>query len=314
MTFTQLEVFATLAQAGSFSRAAALLRITQSAVSHAIRALERELGVTLFVRDRAVPELTPAGARLLARAHEIRTLHEALIQDAKDAQGLREGVLRIASFGSTSSLRILPDLLARFRALHPGIEVYIDEEADDTVVRWLTERRVEIGFVVLPDDRFETLPLVQDEFVAVLPRDHALARKGSVAPSDLDDLPFVLPEAGCGELIQSILEQGGARPRILYRFPQLLSILGFVERGLAVSVAARLALPDDAAGVVYRPLSPRAPRRVGLAVRDAGKLSPAAEAFLQVARQMYPSRRAGDTPAARGRPTPARQGATPARI
>ncbi len=287
MTFTQLEVFVTLARAGSFSRAAALLGITQSAVSHAIRALERELGVPLFVRDRAVPELTPAGARLLARAHEIRTLHEALIQDAKDAQGLREGVLRIASFGSTSSLRILPDLLARFRQLHPGIEVYIDEEADDTVVRWLTERRVEIGFVVLPDERFETLPLVQDEFVVVLPEAHPLARKASVAPADLNDLPFVLPEAGCSDLIQAILDRAQARPRILYRFPQLLSILGFVERGLAVSVAARLALPDDAPGVVYRPLSPRAPRRVGLAVRDAAKLSPAARAFMQVARQMY---------------------------
>ncbi|UZD54512.1 LysR family transcriptional regulator [Caldimonas aquatica] len=291
MTFTQLEVFVTLARAGSFSRAAALLGITQSAVSHAIRALERELGVPLFVRDRAVPELTPAGARLLARAHEIRTLHEALIQDAKDAQGLREGVLRIASFGSTSSLRILPDLLARFRQLHPGIEVYIDEEADDTVVRWLTERRVEIGFVVLPDERFETLPLVQDEFVVVLPEAHPLARKASVAPADLNDLPFVLPEAGCSDLIQAILDRAQARPRILYRFPQLLSILGFVERGLAVSVAARLALPDDAPGVVYRPLSPRAPRRVGLAVRDAAKLSPAARAFMQVARQMYGGRR-----------------------
>lgn len=291
MTFTQLEVFVTLARAGSFSRAATLLGITQSAVSHAIRALERELGVPLFVRDRAVPELTPAGARLLARAHEIRTLHEALIQDAKDAQGLREGVLRIASFGSTSSLRILPDLLARFRQLHPGIEVYIDEEADDTVVRWLTERRVEIGFVVLPDERFETLPLVQDEFVAVLPEAHPLARKASVTPADLNELPFVLPEAGCGDLIQAILDRAQARPRILYRFPQLLSILGFVERGLAVSVAARLALPDDPPGVVYRPLSPRVPRRVGLAVRDAAKLSPAARAFMQVARQMYGGRR-----------------------
>ncbi|MCW7537253.1 LysR family transcriptional regulator [Aquabacterium sp. A7-Y] len=292
MTFTQLEVFATLAQAGSFSRAATLLGITQSAVSHALRALERELGVSLFSRDRALPELTAAGRRLLARAHEIRTLHEALVQDAKDARGLREGVLRIGSFGFTSSLRILPDLLARYRALHPGIEVYIDEAGDETVVRWLTERRVEIGFVVLPDERFETLPLVEDEFVVLLPEAHPLAAKRALVPADLDDQPFILTEAGCAELIQGLLDAGGARPRILYRFPQLLSILGFVARGLAVSAAARLALPDEHPGVVYRPLTPRAPRRVGLAVRDMAKLSPAAEAFVAVARDMYSGRQA----------------------
>lgn len=287
MTFTQLEVFATLAQAGSFSRAAALLGITQSAVSHALRALEKELGVTLFSRERAVPELTPAGARLLARAHEIRTLHEALVQDAKDARGLREGTLRVGSFGFTSSLRILPDLLARFSARHPGIEVYIDEEDDDTVVRWLMERRVEIGFVVLPDERFETVPLVEDEFTALLPAGHPLVAQPAVSPADFDGQPFVLTEAGCGEIIQRLLDAAGARPRILYRFPQLLSILGFVERGLGVSIAARLALPDQHPGVVYRPLHPRAPRRVGLAVRDMARLSPAAAAFVAVAREMF---------------------------
>lgn len=287
MTFTQLEVFATLAQAGSFSRAAALLGITQSAVSHALRSLEKELGVVLFSRERAVPELTPAGARLLARAHEIRTLHEALVQDAKDARGLREGTLRVGSFGFTSSLRILPDVLARFAQRHPGIAVYIDEDSDDVVVRWLMERRVEIGFVVLPDERFETVPLVEDEFMVLLPADHPLAREPAIEPRALDGLPFVLTEAGCGELIQGMLDAAGARPRILYRFPQLLSILGFVERRLALSIAARLALPDVHPGVVYRPLRPRAPRRVGLAVRDGARLSPAAAAFVAVAREMY---------------------------
>jgi DNA-binding transcriptional LysR family regulator len=64
-----------------------------------------------------------------------------------------------------------------------------------------------------------------------------------------------------------------------------LSILGFVQQGHAVSIAARLALPGHWPGVVYRPLSPRAPRRVGLAVRDLVRLSPVARAFIDVARR-----------------------------
>lgn len=287
MTFSQLEVFVTLAQAGSFSRAAALLGITQSAVSHALRGLEKELGVTLFSRERAAAELTDEGQRLLVRAHEMLSLQEALRQDAAHARGLQEGILRVGSFGSTSSLRILPDLLARYAQRHPGITVRIDEEDDDTVVRWLEERRVEIGFVVLPDERFETWPVAEDEFLVMLPEHHPLAAKPAIHPSDLTGEPFVLSGAGCGDLIQNALARHGARLNILYRFPQLLSLLGFIQRGLAVSVAARLSLPDDYPGVVYRPLSPALPRSVGLAVRAMDKLSPAARAFMKVAQEMY---------------------------
>lgn len=291
MTFTQLEVFVTLAQAGSFSRAAMLLGITQSAVSHSMRGLERELGVSLLFRDRANTELTPVGTQLLAQAYEIRAAHDALMQGAKDAQGLHSGVLRIGSFGSSSSLRILPELLTRYRAMHPGVEVYVDEENDETVARWLVERRVELGFVVLPDERFETVPLVEDELMVVMAQGHPLARESAIAPAQLNDADFVLTEAGCGALIMNLFSHGDIRPRIRYRFTQLLSILGFVEQSLAVSVAARLALPDAYPGVVYRPFRPRAPRAVGLAMRDAAKLSPAARAFVELARETYKHKR-----------------------
>ena len=175
---------------------------------------------------------------MLFRSHEMLSLQEALRQDAAHARGLQEGILRVGSFGSTSSLRILPDLLARYAQRHPGITVRIDEEDDDTVVRWPEERRVEIGFVVLPDERFETWPVAEDEFLVMLPEHHPLAAKPAIHPSDLTGEPFVLSGAGCGDLIQNALARHGARLNILYRFPQLLSLLGFIQRGLAVSVAA----------------------------------------------------------------------------
>lgn len=289
MTFTQLEVFALLARLGSFSRTAQQLGITQSAVSHALRALEQELGVTLFRRERSAAELTPAGERLLARAHELNHLREALVQDARNARGLSEGVLRIASFGATSSLRVLPELLSRFARAHPGIQVQIDEDDDATVLRWLEERRVEIGFVTLPDERFETWPVLQDEYLVLLAADHPLAAQDRISAADLLGQPFVLAGAGCQEVILDGLRSIGAQPDIRYRFSQLLSILGFVKKGLALSMASQLSLPDHYEGVVYRPLSPSIPRRVGLAVRDAKGLSPAAAAFMAMARQAYPA-------------------------
>ena len=131
MTFTQLEVFAALARAGSFSRAAALLSITQSAVSHAVRGLEAELGVALVVREGAQSTLSQAGSRLLARANDILQQREALLQEATTARGVAQGTLRIASFGSTSSLRLLPSLLAAYRRVQPQVEVQVEEQDDD---------------------------------------------------------------------------------------------------------------------------------------------------------------------------------------
>jgi len=285
MTFTQLEVFAALARAGSFSRAAALLGITQSAVSHAVRALEAELGIVLVLRDGARSTPTEAGSRLLARANDILQQREALVQEAAGARGVARGTLRIASFGSTSSLRLLPSLLAAYRSAQPQVEVQVEEQDDETVVRWLLEQRVEIGFVTLPDERFETVRLAEDEFVAVIPQDHRLAKKRSVHPRDLDGEPFIRTGAGSGATIDRILAETGAQPKLLYRFEQLSSILGFVAQGHALAIAARLALPDDPPGIVYRSLAPQQRRSTGLAVRSIKRLSPAAAAFVAVARQ-----------------------------
>ena len=283
MTFTQLEIFSVLAKVGSFSRAAAALGITQSGVSHAFKQLETELGVSLLIRESGTPVLTDIGARLLVRANDILQQKEALQQEAGLEQGIARGTLRIASFGATSSLRLLPSLLARFQKAHPLVEVHIDEVVDGVVVQHLLERRVELGFVVLPDERFDTLPLVVDELVAVLPASHPLASKPSIKAQDLHDQPFIRTSAGSGPHIDQFLAAQGAIPKTLFRFEQLGSMMGFVLAGNAVAIAARLALPEPPAGVVYRSLQPRRPREIALAALRFDKLSPAAKAFVEIA-------------------------------
>jgi DNA-binding transcriptional LysR family regulator len=81
------------------------------------------------------------------------------------------------------------------------------------------------------------------------------------------------------------------RPRVRYRFSQVVSILGIVQQGLGVSIAPRLALPEQYPGVVYRPLDPPAPRRVALAMRDVGELSPVARVFVELAERRTARRR-----------------------
>ena len=168
MTNNQLEAFVMVADYRSFTAAALHLGISQSAVSHAIRSLEKELGVQLFIRLKADAELTEVGARLLLRAREMIGLSETIRQEAADAQGLKTGTLRIGSFGPSSSLRLLPELLNEYRSQYPKIEIHIDEGPDQDVKQWILDRRIDVGFVVLPEERFETYALAKDQMVALL--------------------------------------------------------------------------------------------------------------------------------------------------
>lgn len=290
MTFTQLEIFSLVAELRGFTAAALQLSISQSAVSHAIKSLERELGVDLLQRHQASIEVTEIGRQLLGRAREIIGLAEAMRQEVADARGLKRGTLHIGSFGPTSSLKLLPAILGAYGKLYPDIEVRVDEGDDDEVGHWLQERRVDVGFVVLPDERFDTIALVEDQLVALVPRNGPLADKSAIGLAALCDAPFIMSAAGCGPLIEPLFAAAQLSPNVRYRMSQVMTILGMVERGDGVAVVAELALPRNVAtmhpGLAAIPLRPAVKRSVGIAVHDLRQATPAARAFLEVAREV----------------------------
>lgn len=289
MTLTQLEIFSLVAELRGFTTAASRLGITQSAVSHAIKALEQELGVELIRRHQAQVELSDIGQQLLLRARTMLGLAATMHQEAADARGMKRGTLRIGSFGPTSSMKLLPAILAEYRSRYPGIEVHIDEGPDRQVVQWLEERRIDVGFVVLPQERFDTFALLQDQWVALLPAQHPLANESAVSLAQLCVDPFVLTEAGSAELVTRLFHQVGLSPNIRYRNSQLLSTLETVARGEAVSLVAELALPTmHDPRYVRRPLSQPAIRQIGMAVLDRRQSSPATLAFIEQAQRLYP--------------------------
>ena len=287
MTLTQLEIFSLVAELRGFTLAAHRLGISQSAVSHALKSLEQELGVELLRRHQSQVELSDIGEQLLLRARAMLGLANTLRQEAADARGMKRGTLRIGSFGPTSSIKLLPRIFQQYREAHPGIEVHIDEGPDRQVIQWLEERRIDIGFVVLPEERFDTFALIEDQMVALLPLGHPLATHDSVSLNDLCNDPFVLTEAGSSELVSRLFNAARLSPNIRYRCSQLLSTLDTVGRGDAMTVVAEGSLPfDPDPRYVKRPLSPAATRQVGLAVLDQRQASPATLAFIQLATRL----------------------------
>ena len=284
MTLTQLEIFSLVAQLQGFTSAAHRLGISQSAVSHAIKSLEQELGVELFRRQQSRVELSDIGQQLLLRARAMLGLASTLQQEAADARGMKSGTLRIGSFGPTASIHLLPRILEHFRQAHPGIEVHVDEGPDRQVLQWLEERRIDVGFVVLEQERLDTFALFEDQMVALLPVGHALAHQASVKLKDLCHDPFVLTEAGSSECL---FHSARLKPNVRYRCSQLLSTLDTVSRGAGVSVVAQASLPQaPQPRYVQRPLAPRVARQIGLAVLDRRQSSPATLAFIQMAQRV----------------------------
>ena len=287
MTLTQLEIFSLVAELHGFTPAANRLGISQSAVSHALKSLEQELGVELLRRHQTRVEPSDIGQQLLLRARAMLGLANTLRQEAADARGMKRGTLRIGSFGPTSSIKLLPLILQQYRAAHPGIEVHIDEGPDRQVLQWLEERRIDIGFVVLPEERFDTVPLIEDQMVALLPAGHPLANHDSLSLKNLCDFPFVLTEAGSSELVSRLFTAARLTPNIRYRCSQLISTLDVVARGDGVTVVAEGSLPDQIdRRWVKKPLSPAVLRQVGLAVLDRRQASPATLAFIKLAESL----------------------------
>ncbi|MFJ2324877.1 LysR family transcriptional regulator [Pseudomonas sp. NPDC087690] len=284
MTLTQLEIFSLVAELRGFTLAAHRLGISQSAVSHALKSLEQELGVELLRRHQSQVALSDIGEQLLLRARAMLGLANTLRQEAADARGMKRGTLRIGSFGPTSSVKLLPAILQRYRVAYPGIEVHMDEGPDRQVIQWLEERRIDIGFVVLPEERFDTFAVIEDQMVALLPLDHRLATRSTVNLRELCDDPFVLTEAGSSELVSRLFSADRLQPNIRFRCSQLLSTLDTVSRGDAITVVAESSLPQaQNPRYVKVALSPQVKRQVGLAVLDQRQASPATLAFIELA-------------------------------
>ncbi len=290
MTLTQLEIFSKLAELKNFTHTAQLLNISQSAISHALKALEKKWETQLFYRNNNEVELTAAGQRLLPYVNEILNVSNIIHQEVMDLKGLKAGTLRIGSFGASSSNVLIPLILKQFAQQYPDVEVLMMEGTDKEVLQWIDERKVDLGFVVLPETHFDNFALLEDIFVALLPKDLEIAQKPAVQLQELIDHPFILTSAGSQNHVMELFKAAQLTPQIKYNLSQILSILNMVNHGAGVSIVADLALDKNILqlypNVVKRPLSPNTKRSIGLAVKNKQQMTPIAKAFVEIAMQL----------------------------
>jgi DNA-binding transcriptional LysR family regulator len=288
MELRHLRYFVAVAEERHFGRAAARLRMAQPPLSRQIQALEAELGLVLFERNRRQVELTPAGTTLLDHARGIFEAVDLAVHEAKRAS-LGESGRIVVAYPSTFAYSGLPELVRAFRAKFAAVELVLRELSPQDQLDAIRDHRVDVGFVRAPvDEPGLTTELVRSEpLVAALPSGHPLAGRRSLALALLAKEPFVLFPRARGpayfDHLVGLCRQAGFTPRIVQEAPQL-DIVSLVAAGLGVSILPSSIRRFRRAGIVLRPIV-GGPRTELLVVWSAQNRSAVLREFLEVVRR-----------------------------
>ncbi|MFB9691042.1 LysR family transcriptional regulator [Amycolatopsis plumensis] len=279
----QLRAFVAVVDTGGFTLASDEIGLTQSAISHAVAALEREIGTALISRGREGVRLTGPGERVLVHARTALRQVELIEEEAAAIRGLRRGRLRVGGF--PSACQLLPPLIAELRRIHPGIEVALWEGTDQEVARWLAEGLIDLGMrASLAPPAACDLVLAADLMVAVVDKRHPLAAEPDVALADLQDDPLLVSDGGCEPLLDELHAAAGLPLRVAQRVREMATLLAMVRAGLGVTVVPELSLASRQ-GITALPLRPASRRRVLLDI-PAGTPPPAAlQTFQEILRR-----------------------------
>ncbi len=285
----------TVARERSFARAATQLGYTQSAISQQIAALERATGVRLLERPRGrrIVEPTQAGLLLLGHAERIvASLRAAEADLAALAAGLT-GSLTVGTFQSVG-MSILPDLLSRYRAAWPNVEVSLVESvSQEELLRGVETGALDLAFAVLPldDGPFDTVELLSDPYVLLVTSGSPLAqREKPPTRSEISGLSLVGFRHPDGSIEQQ-LRARGMTPRFVFRTDESATVQGLVASGFASAVVPRLTVNVDDPRVRALDLGGLVPPRTIVLTRNGVRYrSPATEAFVEAAREVCAGR------------------------
>jgi DNA-binding transcriptional LysR family regulator len=257
----RLQIFAAVADGGSFTAAAQATYLTQSAVSQQMSLLEHELGVLLFRRLPRGVELTPAGQLLAKRTQglfaEMHSMEQAV---SRYATGTEE--IRLGAFASAGA-ELLPQALRAFAEHHPNVHVEL---------RWATKgdplallRDGDVHLMLMWDYDFDPLPmdsaftrihLRYDPLVLILPADHPLSSRPEIALTDLAGERWIARSHRPpydNDSYEKMLRIAGLEPDIAFRADDYQSLQGLVAAGFGVSLAPLLSVAQHRPDIVVRP-------------------------------------------------------------
>jgi DNA-binding transcriptional LysR family regulator len=285
MELHQLRYALAVVDHGTFTAAAEACFVAQPSLSHAVRALEGELGTPLFHRLGRRTALTAAGEAFVPAAREALRAVETARAGVDAVIGVESGHLDLVALPTLAVDPITP-LVGAFRTAHPGVTVRLAHPEDTTeLVELVRSGTSEVGVTELPvaAERIATIALGRQELVAILPPGSPRPRRLELATLARRPLVTQRPGTSTRDALDAALATAGAEATVAVETDQREAIVPLVLAGAGVAVVPRpMAVLARRDGAVLAPLWPPLWRELGLIHRDA-PLSPAARAFITLA-------------------------------
>ena len=289
LSLTRLQALREVARHGSLTSAAEALRLTTSAVSQQITALERETRVQLVERHPRGVRLTEPGRALVRHAEnvftELRAAEDTLVAIMRGEAGR----LRFGSFPTANAV-LMPRAVAAFRHQHPDVDLTLREADTDEGLAQVADHHLDLALVY----EFPLVPmtvpagvqvsrLLDDPLYIVVSSSHPLAKRRRVRLTDLAAETWIqgVHHGSTAEVLPQACRRAGFEPRIAFRTDDQMTVRGLVSAGLGVALAPSLTLPTTPPGLVMIALNdPTLTRVVYAATSSAPYRLPAAQAMI----------------------------------
>ena len=291
MELRQLEYFVTVAEELSFTKASRRLRVVQSGVSTAIRALEREVGTPLFERDSRHVRLTDAGTAMLPNARAALAAARAAHDAARTVQGELHGSVTLGILLTSAGIDI-PRVLGRFHRAHPHVRVRVQYSPSGSGghVDSVLDGSLDLAFVAFPGRAVPGLSaelLAEEELRLLCPQGHHLARATPIDLTALAEESFVDFPPGWGSrgVVDRAFERAGLSRSVPLEVSDYTTMTGLVCQGLGVALVPE-SMSRSRPGLTALPLASTDLRwRLSVATSATRPLSPAASALLEEIRR-----------------------------
>jgi DNA-binding transcriptional LysR family regulator len=287
MEMQQVRYFVALSNTLNFTRAAEQCNVSQPALTRAIQQLEHELGGPLFHRERGNTHLSELGRMMLPYLATVEEQARAARDQARAVKKLERATLTIGTM-CTIGPQLVSELMVRFRAQHPNVEVRVIDAGAPEMIDKLQKGELEVAIVGVPQELPEglhQLPIFEERFVIVLPPNHHLCASDPIRAEQLDKEPYV-SRSNCEvfEPVRATLNSRGVYLSQVFSSPRDDWVQGMIKAGLGLGFFPEFAVTDP--DLVVRPLvEPSFTRTIYLATVRGRPHSPAVGAFIQEARR-----------------------------
>lgn len=279
MTLLSYQIFQTVVEQGSFQRAAEVLNLTPSAISHAISTAEKELGFPLFNRNKNGVTLTSYGENLAPYILTVLNSDAKLQQAISEFNGLTHGCVNIGTFSSVCN-NFIPDLVTSFSKEHPNIQIKIYQGTYDDVYNWLKTGVVDLGFLSESSCKELSIqPLYKDELLCVVPKSFKTKHRNYMELSEISGQHFVSQRESTDADIQKLLRKHQIEVQSSCHVVDDLSTIAMVASGLGICIMPQLVMQNIPYDVDMYPLRPAEHRTIGICSPNLELMAPAVKSM-----------------------------------